>query len=168
MLTNTSIAFPLPPAFTNRKQESSMSVDVIRTERFEKVDYEPKSRSIPIQKYMQRTPSELQLDDEHDEVVADYRDYCMYSRIVSGISRQQMKHDDLGLRDQNVKTIENIMRTRFEQSHQRRSLTNQGIMNIFYQTSVDIDDDWAPDLVEARSTTETEWEQSQTVFELEL
>jgi hypothetical protein len=143
-----------------------MSVDVTIMEHFETVDFEPKSKSIPIQKYIQRTPSELQLHE--DEAVADYRDYCMYSRIVSGITRQQMKQHDLRQRYQNDLTIENIMRTRHEPRHQEPSLTNQRIMNILYQASVEMDDDWAPDLVEARSSNETDLEQSETLFELEL
>lgn len=100
-----------------------------------------RSRSIPINDYIQRTPSEVQLCE--DEAIADYRDYCMYSRIVGGISRQQMKlQSDVELRYQNDETLGNIIRTRhespaIEQSQQER------IMHILHEANHSHDnDDW--------------------------
>lgn len=46
------------------------------------------SRSIPIPHRIHRTPSEVQLLE--DEAMADYRDYCMYHRIVSGIAKNNL------------------------------------------------------------------------------
>jgi hypothetical protein len=56
--------------------------------------------SVPITKGMKRTPSELQLMEE--ESLADYRDFCMFNRIVNGI-REHHPTD---------KTLNNIIRTR--------------------------------------------------------
>jgi hypothetical protein len=58
------------------------------------------SMSVPITKGMKRTPSELQLMEE--ESLADYRDFCMFNRIVNGI-RENHPTD---------KTLNNIIRTR--------------------------------------------------------
>jgi hypothetical protein len=59
------------------------------------------TRSVPIANGMKRTPSELQLSEE--EALADYRDYCMFSRIVTGIQCQHRPADS---------TLNNIIRTR--------------------------------------------------------
>lgn len=48
--------------------------------------YSP-SKSIPIAKALKRTVSELQLME--DEAMADFRDYCMYLRIVNGIKHRE-------------------------------------------------------------------------------
>lgn len=64
------------------------------------------SKAIPISKSMKRTPSEIQLLE--DEALADYRDYCMYTRIVNGMSEKKghpfrIKVDE---------SLSNIIRTR--------------------------------------------------------
>lgn len=149
----------------NRPSAMSMSIDIPILERFDIGDLEPKSKSIPIQKYLRRTPSELQLCQ--DEAVADYRDYCMYSRILGGITRQQMKQHDLRQRYQNDITIENIMRTRHDPGPFEPFRANENMVGFQYPASAR-SDDWAPDLDEADSSNETDSEQSDTLFELDL
>lgn len=150
----------------NRPSAMSMSIDIPVLERFDHGDLEPKSKSIPIQKYLRRTPSELQLCQ--DEAVADYKDYCMYSRILGGITRQQMKQHDLRQRYQNDITIENIMRTRHDsapsESYHRG---NEHFAGYHSPTSTHFDD-WQPDFDEADSSNETDSEYSDTLFELDL
>jgi hypothetical protein len=64
------------------------------------------TKSIPISKSLMRTPSELQLSE--DEAMADYRDYCMFARIVNGISEHQAcSHHPIS-----ASVIANIVRTR--------------------------------------------------------
>jgi hypothetical protein len=57
------------------------------------------SKSIPIAKSLKRTPSELQLME--DEARADFRDYCMYTRIVNGINSRD-----------SAEAVNSIIRTR--------------------------------------------------------
>mmetsp|Transcript_30780 Transcript_30780/g.47183 ORF Transcript_30780/g.47183 Transcript_30780/m.47183 type:complete len:187 (+) Transcript_30780:56-616(+) len=69
------------------------------------------SRSIPIRHHIHRTASEIQLHE--DEAVADYRDYCMYYRIVKGISHKnnlpnQAHHQGT----EEEETLRNLTRTR--------------------------------------------------------
>ena len=74
-----------------------------------------RSQSIPISsKGMHRTPSEIQLCQ--DEALADYRDYCMYSRIVDGISRRSSANYE------NDACIANIQRTRCQPPEESMSL----------------------------------------------
>jgi hypothetical protein len=116
---------------------------------------ECRSRSIPISKYIHRTPSELQLYEE--EVIADHRDYCMYSLIVSGISRQQMaQQTDIELRYQNDETLANIIRTR----HTTDDYTNTTDRLVRYLEQAN-DDEWAPNLSEMNNC-------DQGVFVLDL
>mmetsp|Transcript_276 Transcript_276/g.447 ORF Transcript_276/g.447 Transcript_276/m.447 type:complete len:221 (-) Transcript_276:40-702(-) len=78
------------------------------------------SKSIPIRHSLERTESELQLCE--DEAMADYRDYVMYARIVSGMSNRISPLDDSNIishhdyeqhhRQQVIDPIYNIMRTR--------------------------------------------------------
>jgi hypothetical protein len=61
------------------------------------------SKSIPIAKnLLKRTASELQLLE--DEAMAEYRDYCMYKRILNGINHEG-RHPEM-------ETVNNIIRTR--------------------------------------------------------
>jgi hypothetical protein len=63
----------------------------------------PPAKSIPITKGLESTVEELQLKE--DEAMADYRDFCMYARIINGIM--------IGRQGQsNVETLHNIIRTR--------------------------------------------------------
>ncbi len=142
-----------------------MSIDITIIEHVEAMKFGPKSKGIPIQRYIQRTASELQLCE--DEAVADYRDYCMYSRIVGGITRKQMKLLDLRHRYQNDQTIENIMRTRHESGPYALSVDHDHVVNLLHHASSDMYD-WEPNLVETDSSNETDSEQSDTLFELEL
>jgi hypothetical protein len=69
------------------------------------------SQSIPIASdSMRRTSSELQLME--DEAMADYRDFCMYSRIVNGISERQSRTELPSPNDND--TINHIIRTRHQ------------------------------------------------------
>lgn len=102
-----------------------------------------RSRSIPISNYIHRTDSELQLCE--DEAIADYHDYCFYSRIIGGISRQQMKiKSDLELRYQNDETLANIIRTRHSPTETDLSQKDR-ILHIL--NDANDDDDWAFDFV---------------------
>ena len=70
------------------------------------------SKAIPIANHsMKRTASELQLLE--DEAMADYRDYCMYTRIVNGINERRSWGDLPTHEDGSSKAvIRNIIRTR--------------------------------------------------------
>ena len=66
------------------------------------------TESIPISKdSMMRTSSELQL--EEDEAIAEYRDQCMYVRILNGMSEQNQAWNG-----DTIDTIRHIMETRHE------------------------------------------------------
>lgn len=69
---------------------------------------------------MHRTPSEIQLCE--DEALADYRDYCMFARIVDGISRRQSTSQDLDLIYENDACLANIRRTRSQPPEESQSL----------------------------------------------
>jgi hypothetical protein len=66
------------------------------------------SKSIPITN-IKRTASEIQLQEE--EAMADYRDYCMYARIVNGMSEKRERISD-SFRRSTDQSLANIMRTR--------------------------------------------------------
>jgi hypothetical protein len=71
------------------------------------------SASIPIpSKGLIRTPSELQLLE--DEAMAEYRDYCMYNRIVNGIAHSKNKQGggDMNRSLANADSVQNINRAR--------------------------------------------------------
>jgi hypothetical protein len=83
-----------------------------------------KSKSIPITNHISRTESEIRLAE--DEAMAEYRDICMYNRIVTGLSRRQeecyanrsceQRHGrSLDFLYENGACIENIIRTRHQQ-----------------------------------------------------
>jgi len=69
-----------------------------------------KSHSIPIRNRMKRTPSELQLKE--DEELADFRDYCMFSRIVDRMSRAQKDMLNRNLRYENDQCLAHVIGTR--------------------------------------------------------
>jgi hypothetical protein len=76
-----------------------------------------------------------------DEVIADHRDYCMYSRIVGRIIRHQMAlQTDIEIRYQYDETLTNIIRT-------RHALDIDDCTNTGSCSGYD-DDDWAPNLTE--------------------
>jgi hypothetical protein len=62
----------------------------------------PPTKSIPITKDRESTAEELQLKEE--EARADYRDLCMYVRIINGMIGSKGPS--------NVETLNNIVRTR--------------------------------------------------------
>ena len=115
-----------------------------------------RSNSIPVTKYIHKTPSELQLYE--DEAIADQRDYCMYSRIVGGIIRHQMsRQTDLEIRYQYDETLTNIIRTR----HALDDCTNSAGRILHCSNQAYDDDDWAPNFVELNG-------QDEGIFVLEL
>ena len=68
------------------------------------------SKSIPICN-ITRTLSELQLHE--DEALADYRDFCFYSRLVNGISsRQEITEGNYCYHRPSDQSLANIIRTR--------------------------------------------------------
>jgi hypothetical protein len=74
------------------------------------------SKSIPIpSRGLRRTPSELQLLS--DEATADYQDYCMYVRIVKGMTHSKGGGSDDDPRSlanavANAHSVQNIIRAR--------------------------------------------------------
>lgn len=86
-----------------------------------------KSHSIPILNRIQRTESETNLC--HDEAIAEYRDYCMYNRLVNGMIRQQ-EHAlhkqcsrSLDSLYENGACIANIQRTRYGDTDRGRNIS---------------------------------------------
>lgn len=69
------------------------------------------TKSIPINKNHQRT---LEEEDEqrHIDMLADYRDYLFYSRVVEGMRRVQDHTRDIALRYENQAVIDHVVRTR--------------------------------------------------------
>ena len=57
-----------------------------------------------------------------DEALADYRDYCMFVRIVDGISRRQSTNQDLDLIYECDACLANIRRTRSQPPEESQSL----------------------------------------------
>jgi hypothetical protein len=69
------------------------------------------SKGIPIKGLsMQRTHSELQLMES--EMLAEHRDYCMYKRIVDGMSRQNSTNSCSNASWTSDDSLANIIRTR--------------------------------------------------------
>ena len=124
-----------------------------------------RSHSIPVSGYIHRTPSELQLCE--DEAIADYRDYCFYSRIIGGISRQQMKlQSGLELRYKNDETLFNIIRTRYA-TPPSPSDGHEGVDHIIhFLRETKVSEDWEPAFVELDQAFEPSQEQG--VFDLEM
>jgi hypothetical protein len=125
----------------------------------------PRSHSIPVSGYIHRTPSELQLCE--DEAIADYRDYCFYSRIIGGISRQQMKlQSGLELRYKNDETLFNIIRTRYA-TPPSPSDGDEGVDHIIhFLRETKVCEDWEPAFFELDQAFEPSQEQG--VFDLEM
>jgi hypothetical protein len=145
------------------------------------------SQSIPIQNSLQRTQSELQLCE--DEAMADYRDYCMFHRIVAGMSNNR-----LDLEDDHNKTMSHhpgrddplysIMRTRQSlPSHQGGATTTSMPTGICLNELDALADDlhfqylynseFEPGLVEEEESfppeqINQEEEEDSTIFELDL
>lgn len=95
-----------------------------------------KSQSIPITKGLHRTPSEIQLCE--DEALADYRDYCMYTRIVHGIQRSQCQAQDFDLQLENDACLQNIRRTRCGPPEESQSLESrhESLLNVLRNPSL--------------------------------
>lgn len=72
-----------------------------------------KQHSEPIKFKLERSESELQLQES--ESAAEYRDYCMYLRIVGGMSSNQVDDNEAPLDP----SLVSVMRTR--QTYSRRS-----------------------------------------------
>jgi hypothetical protein len=79
-----------------------------------------KSENIPITDAIHRTPSEIQLCE--NAAIADYRDYCMFVRIVNGISSRQSAALDFDLIYENNACLANIRRTRCVPPDEAQSL----------------------------------------------
>lgn len=73
--------FPLPPPRSSFENHSKQGNNP---------DTEPTStKSIPIPNHIRRTESEIHLSE--DLAIAEYRDNCMYNRLVDGMIRNQDK-----------------------------------------------------------------------------
>lgn len=79
-----------------------------------------KTQSIPIRNRMRRTPSELQLLE--DQEMADFRDYCMFSRIVDRMSRSQREMLNRNLRYENDQCLAHVIGTRNGTADMQREL----------------------------------------------
>jgi hypothetical protein len=88
------------------------------------------SQSIPIVKN-NRGPTEEEVELHHHAMLADYKDYCFYNRVVEGMRRQQGKTKDVALRYENQALIDHIVRTRHAQAklHQPLSQSPTSIRN---------------------------------------
>jgi hypothetical protein len=74
-----------------------------------------RSENIPIVNSLKRTPSELQFNE--DEVIADMRDYLMFSRIVQRLAKVQRqssngKHNNYKLRRETDLCLAHVIHTR--------------------------------------------------------
>jgi len=106
------------------RQEAAPSTSPSR-KRKKSVSPKPKSESIPITNHIHRTESEQNLCE--DEAFAEYRDHCMYNRIVKGLSRRQEHAMNRQVRSldflyENGQCIANIKRTRHQHPDDCESL----------------------------------------------
>ena len=69
------------------------------------------TKSIPIHKNNQRT-SEEEEEQRNTDMLADYRDYLFYSRVVEGMRRVQDHTRDIALRYENQAVIDHVVRIR--------------------------------------------------------
>jgi hypothetical protein len=74
-----------------------------------------RTKSIPISTSLRRSSSAARIDQIEAE--ADYQDYLFFSRIVSGIASNQSKLPDGHIKYENELTLNNIIRTRHEDSY---------------------------------------------------
>jgi hypothetical protein len=78
-----------------------------------------KSRSIPIASKDRRENENSLTELEREDILADYKDYCFYTRLVAGMSRKQQMTRDVSLRYQNQALIDHIIDTRRDDSPSR-------------------------------------------------
>lgn len=64
----------------------------------------------------------MDIDLSQDEALFDYRDYCIFVRIVKGIAKRQTAHKCLDLLYESQDCIANIHRTRLEPPEESHSL----------------------------------------------
>ena len=81
-----------------------------------------KSRSIPIVKSL--IESQQSSEAEQEALLADYKDYVFYSRLITGLSQKQLHTQDVSLRYQNQALIDHIIDTRHERSTSKKQRTN--------------------------------------------
>jgi hypothetical protein len=114
-------------------------------------------------KYIHRTDSEEQLCQ--NEAIAEYRDYCMYSRIIGGISKQLQVKCDLKYRYEDDHTMGNIMRTRHSPLASPASTVahqiHQGLpmFMLHPKTSPNYTNDWEPSFVDIEQDSRLEQEE---------
>jgi len=106
------------------------------------------SPPVPITKGLRRTPSEIQLCE--DLALAEHRDYCMFTRIVSGIQRRQSEQQDMYCLYENDACLANIHRTRCGAAEDSRSLESrhQSLLDVLGNPSLKTSHDF---LTEAQS-----------------
>eukprot|EP00429_Kryptoperidinium_foliaceum_P086781 CAMPEP_0176191918 /NCGR_PEP_ID=MMETSP0121_2-20121125/4704_1 /TAXON_ID=160619 /ORGANISM="Kryptoperidinium foliaceum, Strain CCMP 1326" /LENGTH=144 /DNA_ID=CAMNT_0017530591 /DNA_START=110 /DNA_END=544 /DNA_ORIENTATION=- len=80
------------------------------------------SQSIPIAN-SNRGPTDEEAEQYHHAMLADYKDYCFYSRLVEGMRRKQGKTKDVALRYENQALIDHIVRTRNTQAQHHSTLS---------------------------------------------
>lgn len=70
-----------------------------------------KTQNIPIARNYQKAFEE-QLELHQETLIADYKDYIFYSRLLEGMQEKQDKTSDRALRYENQALIDHIVRTR--------------------------------------------------------
>ena len=73
------------------------------------------AKSIPIAKGMRAPKEDLLQHDIHSALIADYKDYVFYDRVVKGMRRRQDRTRDIILRYENQALIDHIVRMRHTQ-----------------------------------------------------
>jgi len=90
------------------------------------------TKAIPIVNNRDKNLSEDETDHRFGILLADYRDYAFYSRVVEGMRRAQDHTRDIALRYENQAMIDGIVRTRYNQcisSPQELSLSPISVRN---------------------------------------
>eukprot|EP00429_Kryptoperidinium_foliaceum_P006112 CAMPEP_0176016918 /NCGR_PEP_ID=MMETSP0120_2-20121206/8097_1 /TAXON_ID=160619 /ORGANISM="Kryptoperidinium foliaceum, Strain CCMP 1326" /LENGTH=138 /DNA_ID=CAMNT_0017349927 /DNA_START=14 /DNA_END=430 /DNA_ORIENTATION=+ len=98
------------------------------------------TKSIPINQDIKALREEEAEQHQH-EMLADYKDYIFYSRIVEGMRRKQGNTRDIALRYENQALIDHIVRTRHcksSRSQHRLSISPTSVRNFGDVSSGDV------------------------------
>ena len=104
-----------PPSLHHQQQHvpskdmaMNMDMDIGCPQPTEQQQTLKKSVPIHIQNFVHRTPSEIQLRE--DEMVADIRDYCMFQRIVNGMTNPNARTPNQAYHNDPI--VQRIIQTR--------------------------------------------------------
>jgi hypothetical protein len=125
----------------------------------------PLTKSIPITKGLESTAEEIQLKE--DEARADYRDLCMYVRIINGMIGRKGPSS--------VKTLNNIVRTRHlpvqdfaSSSYQHDDFDKYTISSVETTTDAAVAKDGIQVIMTEPAGEEEESPEEETIFVLDL